>query len=168
MCVSFQCASILLRVRRGAEHTKGVKCADDVAGCWAKGILVQVLLLEAVHGAVRARIRIGTVVGALPSHGWPRERPLSGLKDVVLGPVFVAGLAGRGQSGGRSWWSRGALRREVWQATHCVHTSRKVENCHLVPRYAYSEIRIMQLSPRWKDGRRGVGVVSLWKPELLG
>lgn len=77
MCVSFQCASVLLQVKKGSEHTKGVKCADDVAGCWAKGILVQVLVLEAVHGGVRARIRVGTVVGALPSHGWPRERETS-------------------------------------------------------------------------------------------
>lgn len=60
------------------------------------------------------------------------------------------------------------MRREVWQPTHEVHTSRKIAKCHLVPGNVCSEIWIMQLSPLWKDGRRGVGVVSLWKPELLG
>lgn len=60
------------------------------------------------------------------------------------------------------------MRREVWQPTHDVHASRKSTDCHLVPRYAFSEIWIMQLSPLWEDGCSRVGVVSLWEPELLG
>lgn len=145
------------------EHTEGIECADDIARCRAKGILVQVLVLEAIHGAVGACIRIGTLVGALPSHGWLRERPLSGRDGVVLGPAFVVGLARRDQSVDRSCWWRGEMRREVWQPTHDVHASRKSTDCHLVPGYAFSEIWIMQLSPLWEDGCSRVGVVSLWE-----
>lgn len=99
-CVSSQGNSVLLGLRERVEHTEGVKCADDAARSWAKGIVVQILVLEAVHGVVGARIWVGTVVGTLPSHRWPRERPLSGRKDIVSDPVFVAGLARRARSGG--------------------------------------------------------------------
>lgn len=51
-------------------RTECIECADNIASTWAKGIIFETLVLEAIQGTLGVRVWVRVVVRALPSHGW--------------------------------------------------------------------------------------------------
>jgi hypothetical protein len=108
------------------------------------------------------RIRVGTIVGTLPRHGCPKERPLSDPKDALSGrAAVIAAWVGCVSSGVEL--GGGNLPADQLSA-HFQKSG------NLSPRPHICLLRGLGPAIGPFVGRRtqAVGVVSLWKLELLG